>query len=274
MAYSWVVLPLLVGLAAILFYTTVLALTSADPDPCRLIEDVRYGSAAKRWQSAFHLARVMPYSAAAPDEERFLRAARAAFHETAGERDSAARQYMALALGRSGKRAFVPDLLRALEADPPRNRPYLIHALGLLEDPRAIPALTPFVQDLHAPVRLQAVFALGGIGDPSASDRVAPALADPELPIRWAAAVALAKLADSRGKPVLQQLLQGDDQVQFTGDPSEREEVMVAAVRAAALLDDPQLAAAIAQRGRHDRSMRVRAAALTALDAGSERVKP
>jgi hypothetical protein len=98
------------------------------------------------------------------------------------------------------------------------------------------------------------------------------ALADPAPDVRWNAAVALSRHGSRDGVPVLRQMLdrtyveqtvkrdvrQDDDQ-----DPIA--DVMIGGLRAAATLRDASLRPSVMTLSQHDRSLRVREAALEAL---------
>ncbi len=116
------------------------------------------------------------------------------------------------------------------------------------------------------------VYALGALPGAAQIDTLRTALEDAAPDVRWNAAVALARHGNRDGVPVLRQMLdrayveqavtrdvrQDDDQ-----DPIA--DVMISGLRAAATLRDESLRPSVTTLSQHDRSLRVREAALEAL---------
>ncbi|MBX3010852.1 MAG: HEAT repeat domain-containing protein [Caldilineaceae bacterium] len=150
-------------------------------------------------------------------------------------------------LGRIGNRRAYAALLSALADPAPSLRSEAAHALGMLADPRALPALIERLhQDPEADVRLMAAYGLGLLGDPNAvapliatlekqeetakvrgmaaetlgglyqPTAVAPliaALQDAAAEVRYWAAFALGELGDERAIPPLEALAARDTTV-------------------------------------------------------------
>jgi arylsulfatase A-like enzyme/HEAT repeat protein len=102
----------------------------------------------------------------------------------------------ALALANAGDAAGVPVLAEALDhCEDVLFCRLIIHSLGKLRDPRAVPALLAHLPEVQN--RREMVDALGEIGDRSARDAlVARLTTDEYVPVRVRAAVALAKIGD------------------------------------------------------------------------------
>ena len=99
-------------------------------------------------------------------------------------------------LGRTGSRAAVEPLVRALE-DPAHNvRGSAATALGRLADPAAVESLVRALEDPANEVRGSAATALGRLADPSAVDPLLRALEDPANNVRGSAGIALGRIAD------------------------------------------------------------------------------
>jgi len=99
-----------------------------------------------------------------------------------------------VALGESGDRRHVPELIAALEHEDSNVRRLAASALGKLRDPRAVrPLLILLEREERPQVRQYAVKALGRIGDPQARPLLERIVSDPkEKPyIRRAAEKAL-----------------------------------------------------------------------------------
>ena len=89
-----------------------------------------------------------------------------------------------------------------------QSNPYkTIEALGRSGNPKAIGALTPWLQDARQEVRGAAADALGQLGDPQTAAIIRPLLSDRSSHVRVKAAGALLRLDDASGMPVLQQLM-------------------------------------------------------------------
>ena len=110
------------------------------------LDEVRTGSANRRWQAAFELSKVLqarkdPSLAEPGFADELVRV-----FNGAGADDPRVRRYLALALGRLGDKRAVPSLVQA--ADPRGDTPadadtqvYAVWALGAIGDPEAIPSL-------------------------------------------------------------------------------------------------------------------------------------
>src|SRR5262249_12724746 len=88
-------------------------IASEGKGPRQYLDEVRTGSANRRWQAAFELTKVLQaHRDPALKDPRFVEEAVRTFTESAGD-DPRVRRYLALALGRLGDRRAVPALLQA-----------------------------------------------------------------------------------------------------------------------------------------------------------------
>lgn len=118
---------------------------------------------------------------------RYLRARHDAEYAHAGA---------AVSLGLLGDPRAVPALVEALADDRAAVRGWAAQALGRLEQPAAVEALLRALEDGHAEVRAQASWALGRLGDRRAVGPLLARLAEPEPRVRALAAAALGALGD------------------------------------------------------------------------------
>ena len=118
-------------------------IASEGKGPRQYLDEVRTGSANRRWQAAFELTKVLQaHKDPALKDARFVDEAVRTFRESAGD-DPRVRRYLALALGRLGDRRAVPALLEAAKdsaangphADP-ETQIYAVWALGAIGDRR------------------------------------------------------------------------------------------------------------------------------------------
>ena len=262
-------LPLLVVATAVGMFWLFSRLTFERRSPADYLEEVRGGTANRRWQAAFELSRSLP--ALDPNE----RAAMAAetlriFTSLSPKRaeDVPVRRYLALVLGKLGDRQAVDALLPAVEDPDPDTRLYAVWALGKLGDSRAVPAATKASLSEDAGMRKMAAYVLGQLHDRGAAPRLQVLLGDPTADVRWNAAIALAALGDPAGLPVLRKMLDRNAlarEATLTADQAET--ALVGAIKGIALLRDSESLPLLEKAAREDPNLRVRAAARDAIAA-------
>ncbi len=273
LVHSFVIIPFIIATFGILLFSSAQVLTKGKSDVFQYLDDIRDGRPTKRWRAAFELSRLLEQSEAIPlaSAGRFSVAMIGTFDHSRKDPNPLVRQYLALAMGRSGQQEFVAPLVAALADSPTANSPYIIHALGILRDPAAAPAIRPYTKHADVRVRLQAVIALGHIGDERSKGDLLDALEDPEDNIRWDAAVALAKMDEAAGKEVLGQLLDRRYLARFEEvDAQEVTRILVTVIEAGAMLDDPALNIAINGLAENDPNINVRKTALAAIQKRTE----
>src|SRR5262245_43470242 len=110
--------------------------------PRDYLQEVRGGTANRRWQAAFELSRSLPNL---PPEERSALTAETLriFEGLSGKRpeDAPVRRYLVLVLGRLGQPAALPALEGAAKDPDPDTRLYAIWALGKIGDRSALPTV-------------------------------------------------------------------------------------------------------------------------------------
>lgn len=236
------------------------------------VAEVRSGGANRRWQAAFELSKLIQSNKdRALLDPRFVDELIALF-EDAEKDDPRVRRYLALALGRIGDARALKALLKVVSQDArdadSETLIYSIWALGAIRDEAAAPALVRLAAAEDGGVRKAAVHALGTLPGDAARERLKESLQDPAEDVRWNAALALARRGDAAGAPVLRSML---DRAHLDGvaglTPEQREEAMLAAVSAAALLQDEELRSALARLRSSDPSLKLRHAAGAALES-------
>jgi len=238
------------------------------------LDEVRTGSANRRWQAAFELSKVLqarkdPSLADPAFADELVRV-----FAGAGADDPRVRRYLALALGRLGDKRAVPALIEAAESrgDAPADpdaQVYAVWALGAIGDPQAVPTLVSLARGEDAGLRKAAVHALGSFPEEAARAALLTAVNDPVEDVRWNAAVALARRRDPAAAPVLLQMMDRRHLAAIADLTAEqREEAVLQAVQAAAVVPDPELRAALQRLQDSDPNLSARAAARAALEAG------
>jgi len=268
------IFPLSIVAVCVTVFVIFGLIASEGKGPRQYLDEVRTGSANRRWQAAFELTKVLQaHKDPALKDPRFVEEAVRTFRESAGD-DPRVRRYLALALGRLGDHRATPALLEAAKdsaangAHPdPETQIYSVWALGAIGDPAAEPALVELARSEDAGVRKTAVHALGSFPGAESRATLAGALDDPVEDVRWNAAVALARRRDPAAASVLLEMLDRAHLGAIAGMSEEqRVDTLLQAVEAAAVVPDPRLRAPLESLRDHDASLKVREAARAALD--------
>jgi HEAT repeat protein len=236
------------------------------------LDEVRSGSANRRWQAAFELAKVLQAGKdPALKDPRFVDEMTRVFTESSGD-DPRVRRYLALALGRVGDPRMLPALLAAVDdAGPAGNRPdpetqvFAIWALGATHDPRAVPKLLELSRSEDPGLRKAAAHALGALPGDEARDALRTAVKDPVDDVRWNAALALARRRAPEAAPVLLEMMDRRTLERLPMTDEQREDTIRQAASAAALVSAPELRPALERLRDADPSLKVRDAAREAL---------
>ena len=260
--HSFFVIPFLIAVFGALLFAGIYLLTREQSSVYDYLEDVKTGGATKRWQGAFELSRILANPGLIPNEERFVQELIHAFEQSQHD-DPRTRQYIALAMGRSGKLEFVRPITNSLSNESETTLPALIYALGMLGQKESAESLYPFTQHQNGRIRSIAVAALGTIANPDSRGILIELLNDPEPNVQWGAAVSLAKMHDASGKSVLMRMLDREYWLQFSEvDGDEQNNLFLTAIQAAGALGDQDLIGKISDIARTDPSMKMRASAL------------
>jgi len=271
-------LPLLVVGAAVGVFLVFNLMTFERRSPRDYLQEVRGGTANRRWQAAFELSRSLPNL---PPEERAALTVETLriFEGLSGKRpeDIPVRRYLVLVLGRLGESSALPALEAAAVDPDPDTRLYAVWALGKIGDKDAFPTVLEASHSEDAGARKMAAYVLGQLGDPRAIPRLQVLAEDKVADVRWNAAIALAELGDASGLPVLRSMIDRSaltrQAAQLSSDQSEA--AMVNALKALTLLKDAATLPAIEKLAKEDPNLRVRDAARRAAEAArGEGTKP
>ena len=263
-------LPLLVVGAAVAVFLVFNLMTFERRSPRDYLQEVRGGTANRRWQAAFELSRSLPNL---PPEERAALTAETLriFEGLSSKRaeDVPVRRYLVLVLGRLGETSAVPVLEAAAKDTDPDTRLYAIWALGKIGERGALPTILEASSSEDAGARKMAGYVLGQLGDPQAIPRLKVLAEDRVADVRWNAAIALAELGDASGLPVLRSMI---DRAALTRQAEalssdQAEAAMVNALKALSLLKDAETLPAIEKLAKDDPNLRVRDAARQAAEA-------
>ncbi len=230
------------------------------------LQEIRLGSANRRWQAAFELSKIINMDTEKRRMEGLVPEMIAAF-EAADDDDPRVRHYLALSLGHLGDRAASPTLIAALDDPDSTTRLYASWALGNLGDESAVLPLLEKFRDDDPGVRKMAVYAAGTLGDERAVPALQVALGDSDRDVSWNAAVALAQLGNDSGEARLLMMLDREYLDGLTDiDEARKLLAMQSAIQASALISSDALKARLREIASSDPNLAMRKLALAALE--------
>jgi HEAT repeat protein len=264
--HSFFIVPFFIAVFSVLLLLSVRMLTMEEQTVYDILNDVKTGGTTKRWQAAFELSKILANPDVIPDDERFGQELIHAFKEAQHD-DDRVRQYLALAMGRTGLSRFVDPLMEGLDDQSEDNLYAIIYALGLLQDSRALPALYEYLDHPQARIRLAAVMAVGNIGDASSEKYLKSGLNDSDSNVQWDAAVALAKIGSDAGVGILSRMLDRSYLNNFPAvDQNEQNHILLVVIQSASGLKNKTLREKIRYLAENDGNMQIRRAAMEVVE--------
>ncbi len=265
--YSFFLIPFMIAVFGAVFFLLFKFVTYETNNAEDLLNQVKVGSASKRWQSAFELAKVLNNPDAEPLTNSFKDQLTSAYERSIHD-DPLVRSYLAMAMGATRDSVFGDILIDGLEDKSLETRIAAIQSLGMIQYSAAVKPINALIQntDTHSE-RLTATIALGMIGDKSAVPYLTILLEDGEANIRWDAAIALAKMGDNSGANIIEGLLDREYLKQFKQiDPIEEKRVLMIAIKTASILFDKRFEDELNSLSKNDKDLSVRNAAIKALE--------
>jgi HEAT repeat protein len=276
LAVQFFLIPLLVVGVTVVGYLGFRSLVADARTPQEYLNEVRFGGANRRWPAAYELSRLLSDPKVRADRS-LAPALTKAFEESRNDEDPRVRRYLALAIGRLDPPLppqAVADLANALNDPDGDARISAIWALGSSGDASVVPLLQPLYQSSDAGIRKMAVYALGALPGDAQTATLRAALQDTAPDVRWNAALALARHGSREGAPVLRQMLDRayvegavKRDVRLDEDQDPIADVMISGLRGVASLKDESFKPSVQLLSEHDRSLKVRQAAIEALKA-------
>ena len=253
----------IIGLSVFILFGMI---ASEERPPEEYVKEIRSGTSTRRWQAAWELSRSLRQTGnrtsvdLVPDIISTL--------EWARNEDPKVRRYLARTLGYLGDPRAVPVLVASLDDPDADTRLWAAEALGAIGHPSARDPLTDLLKSSDPDIRKQAVHSLGSLqGDPEV-DAIIPLLQDPVADVCWNTALALARLGDPTGTPILMEMIDRKRLEQIPEiRPEQQELAMVTALLALGELRSGEARTSIEHLSRNDSSLKVRQAALRALEA-------
>lgn len=266
LVHSFFVIPFLIAVFCLLLFAAVHLLTRENRTAYDYLNDVQMGGMTKRWQAAFELSKLLANSPTVVHDEKFIHQL-ISIYKDSKEDDPRVRQYLALAMGRSGEEKYLPTLLESLPDEKEENLPSIIYALGMIKNKNSASALHHFLTHQNSRIRSITAVALGNIGNLESQNYLKKALNDEEPNVQWGSAISLAKLGDASGVTILLNLLNRGYLAKFPEvDHEETTNLILAAIDAAKNLQSEQLIDVIKNLSTSDQNMNVRSAALKYLN--------
>ena len=205
--YSFFLIPFMIAVFGAVFFLLFRFITFETNSAEDLLNQVKIGSASKRWQSAFELAKILNNPDLIPLSSSFKDQMISAYERSIHD-DPLVRSYLAMAMGATRDTTYGPHLLNGLNDDNLESQIAAIQSIGMIGYPAAVPQLKDItITSKYHNERLAATIALGMIGDHTSIPHLTSLLEDEEPNIRWDAAVALAKMGNDTGVPIITRLL-------------------------------------------------------------------
>jgi len=273
--YSFFLIPFMIAVFGAVFFLLFKFITYETNSAEDLLNQVKVGSASKRWQSAFELAKILNNPDADPLTDSFKDQLISAYERSVHD-DALVRSYLAMAMGSTKDTTFGKILVSGLEDETLETRVAAIQALGFLKYYPATKLIRNLIEKTDTQTeKLTATIALGMIGDPSTIPHLKKLLEDEEANIRWDAAIALAKMGDNSGAYIIEGLLDREYLKQFKQiDPLEEKRVIMIAIRTASILFDKKFEDKLSLLSKNDQDLSVRNAAIKALENNYSKIEP
>ena len=265
--YSFFLIPFMIAVFGAVFFLLFKFVTYETNNAEDLLNQVKIGSASKRWQSAFELAKILNNPEAEPLTDSFKDQLTSAYERSIHD-DPLVRSYLAMAMGATKDSIFGDILIDGLKDESLETRIAAIQSLGMIQYSVAVDPINSLIQntDTHSE-RLTGTIALGMIGDKTAVPYLTLLLEDEEANIRWDAAIALAKMGDNSGANIIEGLLDREYLKQFKQiDPIEEKRVLMIAIKTASILFDKRFEDELNSLSKNDQDLSVRNAAIKALE--------
>ena len=264
--YSFFLLPLMITVFGVMFFLVVKFLTFETDDPYDLLNDIKFGSASKRWQSAYELSKILSNQDLIPTDnsfkEMFINA-----HQKSTHDDYKVKMYLTLAMGKTKDHYYGDVLIESLDDELLDIRLAAIHSLGELRYGEALNKLSEFIREsVYNEEILASIISVGQIGDKKSISLLKEMLQHEEPNIRWDSAIALAKMNDKSGKLIINDLLSREYYDSYRNvDKWEEDKAIMTAVQISSQLKDPYFKKNLVTLATYDSNMEIRDTAIKIL---------
>ena len=264
--YSFFLIPFMIAVFGAIFFLLFKFITFETDDASELLNQVKIGSASKRWQSAFELSKVFNTPEKIPTDPSFKNQMVSAYNHSIHD-DPLVRAYLALAMGVTRDKFYSDALLTGLGDDNRESRLAAIQAVGMIGTKTATAHLQELASKADYPdERLAATISLGLVGDSKSIPLLQKLLDDEEPNIRWDAAIALAKMGDTSGAYIIANLLDRNYLNAFPEvDEVEKNQALMIAIKVSSQLKDDRFVTNLVGLAESDINLKIRDAAMKTL---------
>ena len=270
--YSFFLIPFMIAIFGAIFFLLFRFITYETNDASELLNQVKIGSATKRWQSAYELSKVLNNPETIPEDVSFKNQMISAYDHSIND-DPLVRAYLAIAMGATGDQFYAEDLVNGLEDESRESRLAAIQAVGMVRSELAVVQLIDVIDNSdYQDERLAATMSLGFIGDSRAIPKLNELLEDDEPNIRWDSAIALAKMGEESSVPIIENLMDREYLMTFPElDYNEINKVIMTAIETTSIVLDNRFEPRLVELARSDESLTVRDAAIKTLKKSYDR---
>ena len=265
--YSFFLIPFMIAIFGAIFFLLFRFITYETTDASELLNQVKIGSATKRWQSAYELSKVLNNPETVPIDFSFKNQMISAYDHAIND-DPLVRAYIAIAMGATGDPFYSQKLIEGLHDESRESRLAAIQAVGMVKAENAIEKLTEIINASDfQDERLAATMSLGFIGDLKSIPILNKLLKDDEPNIRWDAAIALAKMGENSSVPIVKNLMDREYLSTFPElDYNEINKAILTAIETTSIIIDNRFEPQLLLLSSSDESLTIRNAALKALE--------
>ena len=271
--YSFFLIPFMIAIFGAVFFLLFRFITFETNDASALLNQVKIGSASKRWQSAFELSKVFNDPDKIPTTASFKNQMVSSYNHSIHD-DPLVRAYLALAMGVTRDKFYSDILIEGLNDENRESRLAAVQAVGLIGAKNAGSRLKEIVENSDfSNERLAATISLGLIGDAGSIPMLKELLEDEEPNIQWDAAVALAKMGDPSGAFIIENLMDRQYLNAFPQvDEAEKNQAILVAIEVSSLLKQDRFETKLVSLAESDENLRIRDAAIKTLQSAYNRV--
>ena len=261
--YSFFLIPFMIAIFGAVFFLLFRFITYETTDASELLNQVKIGSATKRWQSAYELSKVLNDPDAVPFDLSFKNQMVSAYDHAIND-DPLVRAYLAIAMGATGDQYYGDKLVLGLNDESRESRLAAIQAVGMVKEQSAISRLSEIIKSSDfQDERLAATMSLGFIGNSKSIPLLNSLLNDDEPNIRWDAAIGLAKMGEDSSIPTIQNLM--DRNYLSTFPELDQNEVILTAIETTTIIVDQRFEPLLETLASSDENLKVRNAAIKTL---------
>jgi hypothetical protein len=264
--YSFFLIPFMIAIFGAVFFLLFRFITYETTDASELLNQVKIGSATKRWQSAYELSKVLNDPDAVPFDLSFKNQMVSAYDHAIND-DPLVRAYLAIAMGATGDQYYGDKLVLGLNDESRESRLAAIQAVGMVKEQSAISRLSEIIKSSDfQDERLAATMSLGFIGNSKSIPLLNSLLDDDEPNIRWDAAIGLAKMGEDSSIPTIQNLMDRNYLSTFPElDQNEVTKVILTAIETTTIIVDQRFEPLLETLASSDDNLKVRNAAIKTL---------